>query len=246
MGSRIYKRFPILSTVFCAVMTAAFQLAAATYSGRVVDAETGRGQGDVAISLQNATGQTTSDSTGAFSLTAFLGVRQGGPVSKAGPILRYLPRRNGFDMSLATQVQSIALYTVQGRCIAAVRHTPAEDVVPLNVIARGVYLLCMRTAQQTFTSVWNHTGFPQVIVPRAASAHARRLARAAADPALLFEKTGYQQKQVPVIPGRDYNKSWCRWRRKTLSKPCMLYKPNGRRTSTARNWLWESCRKRWH
>jgi hypothetical protein len=205
MDSRTHKQFPVSALVICAIFSASLRLFAATYTGRVVDAETGRGQGGVAIALQHSTGQTVSDSTGAFSLTAFMGVKQGSPVSKAGPILRYLPRQGGFSISPATHVQSIALYSLQGRCAAAARCALTDDVIPLDIPANGFYLLCLRTARQAFTSVWNHTGASQIIVPGATSPHARQLARAAAESALLFEKAGYQHKRVPVEAGRDYD-----------------------------------------
>jgi hypothetical protein len=202
--SHMLQRLPVSALVIFIFLSASFPLTAATYSGRVVDAETGRGAGGVAISLQPSTGQTVSDSTGAFSLTAFLSVRNGSVVSKAGPVLRYLPQRDGISINLAKHEKSLEIYSVHGRCVATTRCAPANDIIPLNALAHGLYLLRLRTAQQTYTFVWNHTGAQQCIIPRVLSANSRRLARAAAAPMLLFEKSGYQQKKVQVVADSDY------------------------------------------
>jgi len=204
MNNSTRKRIPIFAVVVCIILSASLRLIAATYGGRVIDAETSRGLGGVAITLLPSKGQTLSDSTGAFSLTAILGVKQGSALSKTGPVLCYHPHRIGFTISSAPYARSVELYSLQGRCVAIAPCSPGADFIALNVPTHGLYLLCLHTAQQTYTFVWNHTGIRQNIEPRATSAHSRQLSRAASDPMLLFDKSGYQQKQVPVVADSDY------------------------------------------
>ncbi len=206
MNSIAQKSFPVSALIIITFFPLLFQLTAATYKGHVIDAETGQGQGGVIIKLQNSTEQTISDSIGAFSLTASLGVKLRGTGLKDGPVLRYLPGRNGFSLSPIENPQSLQVYSLQGRCIATVGCTPATDFVPLNIPVHGLYLLCLRTAQHAFTFIWNHNGTSRIIAPKSMpTAQARQIANAAAGPALIFEKTGYQQEQVQVEAGRDYD-----------------------------------------
>ena len=205
MNSFAYKSLPVSVLIILTFLPLSFQLTAATYSGHVVDAETGRGQRDVVIKLHNSTEQTVSDSTGAFSLTAFLEVKPRNIGPKGGPVLRYLPWRGGFHINPAAHLLSITVYSLKGRRIAAVRCAPAADFVPLDLPAHGIYLVCPRNAQQAFTFIWNHNGTPRIIAPGSTYAQPRQLASTAADPVLLFEKTGYQQEEVQVEAGRDYD-----------------------------------------
>ncbi|HEX2958088.1 MAG TPA: CotH kinase family protein [Chitinispirillaceae bacterium] len=191
---------------FFTLLSAISQLTAATFSGQVIDAETGRGQAGVSVTLQNATQQTVSDSTGAFSLTATLGVRNERTGLNSSPLLRYVPQQGGFTIFEAAKVQSFAIYSLQGHCIAKVSNPGTTDFISLAIPAHGVYLLSLRTAQQAFTSVWNHIGTTETIVPIPQSG--RRLEKrgvSAAAPSLLFDKSGYQQKKVAIVAGKDYS-----------------------------------------
>jgi hypothetical protein len=204
MYRQMLKSFPSAAFFYCTFFLTVSPLTAATFSGRVADAETGRGQAGVRVTLQNAVEQTVSDSTGAFSLTATLGVKNGHSAFRSCPILRYIPQLGGFTISEALQVQSFAVYSLLGQCIAKVCNSGAIDFIPLAIPAHGVYMLSLRTDRQTFTSVWNHTGSTEAIVPIAQSGKLQGNAFVATTPSLLFDKNGYQQKKVAIVAGKDY------------------------------------------
>lgn len=206
MNSIVRKSFPFSVLITLTFLTLSFQLNAATYKGRVIDAETGHGQGGVLIKLQNSTGQTVSDSTGAFSLTASLGVKPRNTGTKGGPILRYLPGRGGFYLSPVENPQSLHVYSLQGRCITTVNCTPSTNFVRLNMPTHGLYFLCLRTTQHAYTFIWNHNGTSRIIAPKSMpAAQVHQLAKAAAGPALIFEKNGYQQEQMQIEAVQDYD-----------------------------------------
>jgi hypothetical protein len=204
MYRQMLKSFPSAAFFYCTFFLAVSPLTAATFSGRVTDAETGRGQAGVRVTLQNAVEQTVSDSTGAFSLTATLGVKNGHSTFRNSPVLRYIPQQGGFTISEAPQVQLFSVYSLQGHCIAKFYTTGTTDFIPVAIHAHGVYLLSLRTDRQTFTSLWNHTGSTESIVPIAQSGKLQGNAFVATTPSLLFDKNGYQQKKVAIVAGKDY------------------------------------------
>jgi hypothetical protein len=196
---------PIKILFSFALLLAVSQPTATTFSGRVVDAETGRGQTGVKVTLQNATEYTVSDSTGAFSLTATLGIKSGRIVFRNSLAIRYSPQRGGFIISGTAKIQSLTVYSLQGQCIARVFNPDSKDFIPMPIPAHGVYLLSLCSEQQTFKTIWNHTGSTHTIAPPARSEMFHKSALAAAAPALLFEKNGYQQKKVEIVSGKDYS-----------------------------------------
>ena len=185
---------------------AAASITAKTFSGRVVDDETGKGLAGVSITLSNGTEKTTTDPEGKFSFDAEVSVDAARIRPGSRNILRWRGAEHLFDLTSAPDMQSIALYDLRGRRLFFQERIPGAGQIPLPGLSGNMYLLHIGFNDGTGSSVnWTALGNNAVFTFNGSCSRGGSLPKrnSIAD-SLVFEKQEYRTRRKAVDTDSTY------------------------------------------
>lgn len=180
--------------------------AAKTFTGKVVDSETGAGIANVAIALQNSTEKSTTDQSGAFTYTTVLSADAGRLRHRAMDRLTWNGTTHTLDVSLAPELTSVALYTLKGVRIYFGTRTAGTTLLPFPKLTENIYLLRIGRVDGRYCAVkWvNLRNDAVVTVDFAAQSKPSLQIMAGIESSLIFEKEEYQIRKIAVDSDSTY------------------------------------------
>lgn len=195
-------KVPLLCSFLLLAITA---LQAKTYSGRVVDDETGIGLSGVAVTLLTSDGKATTDQDGQFSLTGEASVTADRFRAYGETLLHWRSAAQTFDLSAAPLVKSIALFSLKGERLYFKKRTPGADMLPLPGLPESIYLMHISTRDgRHFSTTWAHLG-NNVSFSFGSKTVGSLSKRVGLISYLEFKKQGYQTKQMDVDGDKVYD-----------------------------------------
>jgi len=133
--------------IICFVLICALSITAQDYSGTVVNQANGSPVKDVLVSLGHSEFYTHTDSDGKFTLSTTTSIGYARTASKMRSVrARWNFRKRTIDLRSAPDVNSISIYTVNGKRIFNGR-VPPSRVIDVPSLAKGTYLLDLRGEQ---------------------------------------------------------------------------------------------------
>jgi len=204
------QRFSVIKSsannfsLLCIILLFAIgSIEAKTYSGRVVDSETQTGVEGVSVIMQNSDVKEITDENGDFSFSAEISVKPARPDFKKHNLIKWNATAHAFDLKSAPQVKSVAIYNLKGEQLFFKDCVPGIEMVCLPPLSRNTYLLRIVTqSEMIYFTIWTYRGngfsfsFGEKI---------RQLSgRISSASGLVFEKQGYQTKQVDIKKDSTY------------------------------------------
>jgi hypothetical protein len=179
------------------LLLATASIHAKTYAGRVVNDETGIGLAGVSVTLLHSAGKAISDSNGQFSLSGEVGIKSGRTGRTGFNLVKWHEAAHRIDLTLAPQVQSIALFNLKGERLFFKERAAGATGLSMPEMGKNIYIVRMTTYNNGhFIAPWCNSG---TAVSFAFDDMARALSKPmSARYTLEFEKQGYQTKQVGV------------------------------------------------
>ncbi|GBU23045.1 hypothetical protein R80B4_02959 [Fibrobacteres bacterium R8-0-B4] len=136
------KKCPLFIITF--ILCCAFSLTAQEYSGTVINQANGTPIKDVLVSLGHSEFYTRTDNEGKFTLSTTTSINFPQFTSKARSVrARWNFRRRTIDLSSAPGINSVSIYTINGKRVFN-GQIPPSRVIQLPSIAKGIYLLDLR------------------------------------------------------------------------------------------------------
>jgi spore coat protein CotH len=180
-------------------------IVAKTFTGQVVDKETGTGLSDVSITLQNSS-MATSDHDGHFSFTSDVGFTTNRSLRFSNDILEWHNDTRILDLKSAPHITSIEMYTLQGKLLFLLRRSPGSNLLQLPALTNDVYLLRIGTAfKEFFTVKWVYSGSTTRFTLSTRGTWTDTWSKKAITPAsLVFSKQEYQNDTVDIKSDSSY------------------------------------------
>ncbi|MBN1576752.1 MAG: CotH kinase family protein [Chitinispirillaceae bacterium] len=197
--------FKRLQFCICPLL-AATAIAAETFSGRVVDRETGTGLANVSITLLSSDENATTDQNGQFSFSREP-VDAGRFRRGNRDLLKWRGTAHLFDLKSAPGMTSVALYDLKGGRLFFKTRTPGSDLLQLPAaIPDNLYLLRVGKSDGKFYTVkWVNMGDNAVFTLGVYQRNGGSLPkRAAIVDSLVFEKQEYQTRKIAVDSDSTY------------------------------------------
>jgi hypothetical protein len=192
---------PSQKLLFCTIpLFVVTAITARTFTGRVVDSETAKGLPGVSITLRNYNANTTTDQDGKFSFAADVSVIDNHFRHTENNTLKWQNENGVLALTLAPEVTTVSIYTLRGDCLLFRKRSQGSDALHVSGLPKGLYLLKIAGHDGVFLTVkWMNTG-NNVTIPlveqnyteNVQSTHAKLLT------ALIFEKQGYQKKELEI------------------------------------------------
>jgi len=178
----------------------------ATFSGRVVDSETGTGIAAVSIKLPALNANATTDQDGQFSFSAELSVDGSRFRRGTRGQVKWRGAERLFDLKSAPWVASVTLFNVKGEQILYKKRPPGTNFLPLPPLPDNLYLLRVGNVDgEYFTTRWMDIGGDAVFTLGTSPKNGGLLSkRAVVVDSLEFTKQEYQTKKIAVDNDSTY------------------------------------------
>ncbi len=196
---------PIIIPFCCFLFLANTPIEAKTYSGLVVDKETEARVAGVSVTLSNSGGKATTDQNGQFSISSEIIVKEHCFWSRGSDIVHWNNTAHAVDLTSAPLVTSIALYDLKGKRLLFKERAAGATTIALAGLPANIYVLCITTSDNIpASSRWAHMGGNVSFAIGDGNRVNALSKRRDIDSALVFEKQGYQTKQVDVESDSTY------------------------------------------
>jgi hypothetical protein len=189
----------------CFLFLAAAALGAKTYSGFVVDKETEARVAGVSVALSYSTEKATTDENGYFSLSSQIVVKGNCFHSRGSDVVHWNNRAHSFDLSSAPLITSISLYDLKGKRLFFRKRPAGAATIDGTGLPASIYVVRLATSDNTHTFIrWAQTGGNASFLIGNGKKVNPLSKRRDIDSALVFEKQGYQTKQVGIFSDSTY------------------------------------------
>lgn len=173
---------------------------AKTFSGRVVDSETGTGLVNVSIKIDNSVLLATTDQNGQFSFSSELSSRAGGFQRGNREQLKWCGKNHLLDLKSVHGLTSVSLYNLKGVRLFYKEVTPGLNLLKLPALPDNLYLLQIgKNDGEYYTVKWADLDY-NAVFKLGKSNNGVKLSNRQAETAslLVFEKKEYQTRKIEV------------------------------------------------
>jgi len=144
MKTKKSQKYQLFTVSLVLVLICARSLTAQEYGGIVVDQKTGSSVKDVLVSLGHSEFYTRTDGDGKFTLSTTTSINSPHHTSKTRTVkARWNFRRGTIDLSSAPWINSVSIYTLNGKRIFN-GQVPPSRILNAPTLAKGSYLLDLR------------------------------------------------------------------------------------------------------